>query len=167
MSSKPNLSAADTRYLVDVDGHDHVALVAALRGGGMATLGPEPAGESTPSAGPGGETETIVAVARFVRTRVDPQTAEFAIVVGDALQRQGLGTELMSRLAAAAAHRGILRFRATIFADNLAIHRLMEGVGSGELRCRRLGTISELDIDLAAGGADRRAVGVPGAWAGS
>ncbi len=132
MSSKPHLSTADTRYLVDIDGVDHFALVAA-------------------HADDGGDGEAIVAVARFVRIYSDPQTAEFAIVVSDSYQRQGLATSLMSALADAAVERGLLRFRATIFSDNVAITRLMEALAVGEPRCRRLGSISEIEIDLSAG----------------
>jgi acetyltransferase len=131
MSSKPHLSTADTRYLVDIDGFDHYALVATH---------PDD----------GGDAEAIVAVARFVRIASDPETAEFAIVVGDLYQRQGLATSLMSALAAAAAERGVLRFRAEIFSDNVAITRLMEALAVGEPRCRRLGSICEVEIDLPA-----------------
>lgn len=42
MSSKPHLTAADTRYLVDVDGCDHFALVATVAepGGAISTSPP-------------------------------------------------------------------------------------------------------------------------------
>jgi len=89
MSAKPHLTAADARYLVDIDGCHHYALVATVA---------EPEGEA------------IIAVARFVRQPDDPRTAEFAIVVGDHWQRQGLGGELLGRLADAAVTRGVERF---------------------------------------------------------
>ncbi len=101
LATKPELSSADARYLVEVDGSDHLALVA--------TLPDEP-------------DEPIVAVARYIRLPDDPAAAEYAIVVGDDYQRQGLAGELMTRLAHAAVARGVKRFRATMLADNIAIH---------------------------------------------
>jgi GNAT superfamily N-acetyltransferase len=62
--------------------------------------------------------EAIVAVARFVRQPADPSIAEFAIVVGDRWEGQGLGRELLGRLADAAVTRGVERFRAAMLADN-------------------------------------------------
>jgi RimJ/RimL family protein N-acetyltransferase len=127
MSAKPQLSTSDARYLVDVDGRNHFALVATVA---------EPAGEA------------IVAVARFVRATEDPPAAEFAIVVSDAYQRQGLAGELVSRLSQAATERGVERFRATLFADNLAIQRLIERLAAGPVQRRRLGPVVEVEFDL-------------------
>jgi RimJ/RimL family protein N-acetyltransferase len=124
---KPELSAADTRYLVDVDGCSHFALVATEA-----------------------ETGQIVAVARFVRLSDDSEAAEFAVVVGDDYQRQGLATELMDRLAAAAAQRGVRRFRAAMLADNVAIRRLMQRLAAGPVRILERGTVILLEIELAA-----------------
>ena len=53
-------------------------------------------------------------------------TAEFAIVVGDPLQGQGLGGVLTRALAEAACAVGIRRFSATVLADNMAVQHLME-----------------------------------------
>ena len=103
LSAKPRLTANDLRYLTEVDGHDHAALVAVL---------PE-------------QPEIIVAVGRFVRLAGDPEAAEFAIVVGDPLQGRGLGTLLARELAAAARATGIRRFAATMLGDNDAVRRLM------------------------------------------
>src|ERR1039457_2425148 len=61
---KPRLRDADARYLVEIDGSDHFALVATA---------------ATSGDGPG----EIVAVARFIRFPDEPDTAEFAVVVGD------------------------------------------------------------------------------------
>jgi len=46
-----------------------------------------------------------------VRQPDDPEAAEFAIVVGDAFHRQGLGTKLLERLAQTALERGVRRFQ--------------------------------------------------------
>lgn len=129
LATKPQLSLADARYLVEIDGSDHFALVATV---------PELAGES------------IIAVARYVRLPDDPEAAEFAVVVGDEYQRQGLAGELMARLADAAACRGIRRFRATMLADNLAIHRVVAGLAAGPIKRQQQGSISEVDFELAA-----------------
>jgi RimJ/RimL family protein N-acetyltransferase len=125
---KPELTAADIRYLVDIDGSDHVALVATVD-------------------------DDIVAVARFVRLADDPRAAEFAIVVGDAFQGQGLATVILTRLAACASRRGIERFVATVLSDNRAIYRLMERLAAGPLHEHRLGTVSEIEFELAHKGA--------------
>jgi RimJ/RimL family protein N-acetyltransferase len=127
MSAKPHLTAADARYLVDIDGCHHYALVATVA---------EPAGEA------------IVAVARFVRQADDPQAAEFAIVVGDEWQRQGLGGELLGRLADAAVTRGVERFRAVMLTDNVPIHRLVDGVAVGVTHRTRSANVSEVEFQL-------------------
>ena len=126
---KPRLSDADARYLVDIDGSSHFALVA--------------------TAAPRGErTDEIVAVARFIRYRDEPDTAEFAVVVGDEFHRQGLAGELMSRLSSAARERGITRFRASMLADNVAIRRIMERLAAGPVDVLERGQVIELEIEL-------------------
>jgi RimJ/RimL family protein N-acetyltransferase len=127
LATKPELTSADARYLVEIDGSDHLALVA--------TQPDEP-------------DEPIVAVARYIRLPDDPTAAEYAIVVGDDYQRQGLGGELMARLADAAVARGVKRFRATMFADNIAIQRLTANVAAGPLKQRQRGSLSEVEIEL-------------------
>jgi RimJ/RimL family protein N-acetyltransferase len=129
LATKPELTSADARYLVEIDGSDHFALVA--------TEPDEP-------------DEPIVAVARYIRLPDDPEAAEYAIVVADDYQRHGLATELMTRLAHAAAARGIRRFRATMLADNVAIHRVSAKLAAGPLKRRQLGSVSEVEIELAA-----------------
>jgi RimJ/RimL family protein N-acetyltransferase len=128
---KPRLSDADTRYLVEIDGSDHYALVATT----------VPSDE-----GPG----EIVAVARFIRFRDAPDTAEFAVVVGDDFHRQGLAGELMNRLAIAARKRGITRFRASMLADDVAIRRIMAGLAAGPVHVLERGQVIALEIELRA-----------------
>jgi RimJ/RimL family protein N-acetyltransferase len=127
LGTKPELTSADARYLVEVDGSDHLALVA--------TLPEEP-------------DEPIVAVARYIRLPDDPAAAEFAIVVGDDYQRQGLAGELMTRLADAAVARGVKRFRATMLADNIAIQRVTANLAAGPFKQRQRGSLSEVEIEL-------------------
>jgi len=129
MTSKPYLSSADATYLAAIDGWDHFALVA--------TFADSPEAE-----------ETIIAVARFVRFPEDSSTAEFAIVVGDDWQGEGIGRELMGRLVDAAVTRGVLRFQAMMLADNVAIQRLSERFAAGPLRRLRRGSTVEVEFEL-------------------
>ncbi|HEX3834091.1 MAG TPA: GNAT family N-acetyltransferase [Solirubrobacteraceae bacterium] len=145
LGTKPELTSADARYLVEIDGSDHLALVA--------TLPDEP-------------DEPIVAVARYIRLPDDPAAAEFAIVVGDDYQRQGLAGELMTRLARAAVARGVRRFRATMLADNIAIQRVTASLAAGPLKRRQRGSLSEVEIELE-GGDGATAVGSPARRTGS
>ena len=120
LGAKPRLTAAELRYLTEVDGDSHFALVA---------VRPENFAQ-------------IVAVARYVRLPETPTTAEAAIVVGDPWQRKGLGRRLAVMLADAAREHGIERFSATIASDNpggLALmqtlsERLEQGGQSGGVR---------------------------------
>lgn len=131
MTSKPYLSSADAMYLADIDGCDHYALVATFA-----------------DRGDDDEEAPIIGVARFVRSPEDSATAEFAIVVGDEWQGEGVGRELMGRLVDAAVTRGVLRFQATMLADNLAIQRLSERFAVGPLRRLRRGNTFEVEFDL-------------------
>jgi len=106
LSPKAELSTDELRYLTEVDFRDHVAYVAVLPG----------------------PPDVLVGVGRWIRLRDDPEAAEIAFAVSDALQRQGLGTALAERLADAARERGVRRFVATMLPDNLGAHRLFARV---------------------------------------
>jgi len=127
LAAKPSLSAAELRYLTEIDGFNHIALVAVLQH----------------------DRERIVGVARCVRLEPGAETAEFAIVVGDALQGKGLGTTLASALADAACAVGIRRFAATVLADNSAVQHMMEGFGGGLHQRVQEGGVRELVAELA------------------
>jgi RimJ/RimL family protein N-acetyltransferase len=73
---------------------------------------------------PGPDGPELVAVARYEPTG-EPEVAEVAFVVQDAWQGKGLGRLLLSELLAAAAARGIRRFRAYVLADNVRMLRLL------------------------------------------
>lgn len=105
-TAKPRLSDAELRYLTEVDGHDHYAL-------GVGRLLPD-----------GSEGEGV-AVARFVRLPDEPDVAEPAIAVVDELHGKGIGRKLMEKLVAAAAARGIKRFRTEFLAVNDAMRDLV------------------------------------------
>lgn len=105
LGPKPILTSAELRYLTEVDGHDHYAVVAVTPGSGE-----------------------IVASARWVRLTSDPEAAEAAVVVCDDLQGRGLGKELARMLADAARVKGIRRIHATMLSDNppaLALMRVI------------------------------------------
>ncbi len=128
LAAKPRLTEREVRYLTEVDGHDHYALIA--------TLAEDP--------------EVIIGVGRFIRHEGDPSAAEFAIVVGDPYQGKGLGTELIRRLADAAIERDISRFTATVLADNEPVHRLLRRLAGRFAEQQRSGSVEELTVDLAA-----------------
>jgi GNAT superfamily N-acetyltransferase len=99
-SPKPRLTSADRRYLTNVDERDHFAFIAFAPDG------------------------TPIAVGRWVRLKDDPATAELGVEVVDAWQGQGLGSELIARLARRAAAAGIERLLARV----LDASRFKEGL---------------------------------------
>jgi GNAT superfamily N-acetyltransferase len=106
-----SLSDETLRYLTNVDGHDHVAIIAAM---------PDPDG------GP----ERGLGVARFIRLPGQPTVAEAAITVVDDFQGRGLGRLLALTLARAARERGISHFRGEILADNPTVRQLLIELGA-------------------------------------
>ena len=115
LAPKPRLSAAELRYLTEVDGVDHVALVAVLA--------------HAP--------QVLAGVGRWVRDPQTPDAAEIAIVVADDLQGRGVGRSLGAALAQEARRRGITRFTALMLPDNDAAQRLYADV-SAQLHAARL-----------------------------
>ena len=108
----PRLSSAQLDYLTDVDHVRHEALIAV-----------DP------------ETGLSFGTARYIRYEDRPETAEFAIGVGDRWMRLGLGTALLSELAERARKVGIVRFTGVIHPENFAIKRLLKKVaGSYDTR---------------------------------
>jgi RimJ/RimL family protein N-acetyltransferase len=128
LTPKPRFSRAELRYLTEIDGHDHMALVAE---------------------NPAAPARAILAVARYVRLPDDPEAAEVAIVVVDDWQRRGLGTLLVEELAPRARARGVRRFTATMASDNTPAHRLMARL-SRHSEEHVHGAVTEMVLDLAA-----------------
>ena len=129
LTPKRSFSRAELRYLTEVDGRDHVALVAEH---------------------PSGPVRRLIAVARFVRLAEDPHAAEAAITVGDDWQGRGLGSLLSEQLAAEARGVGIRRFTATMAANNVPAHRLMARL-TDHLEQHHVGSgVDELVLDIAA-----------------
>lgn len=106
LAAKPSLTRGDLRYLTEVDRSDHIALVAVAAD----------------------DPELLVAVARCIRLPERPDYAEWAIVVADPLQGQGLGGHLARTLAEEAARAGIRGFTATLYGENQPIQALMRSI---------------------------------------
>jgi GNAT superfamily N-acetyltransferase len=127
LTPKRTFSRAELRYLTEVDGRDHVALVAEY---------------------PCYPVRRLIAVARFVRT--EPEVAEIAVTVDDEWQGRGLGSILGTHLAHLARNRGIWTFTATMASENTPAHKLMAKL-TNELRQHHVGSgVDELTLDLVA-----------------
>jgi acetyltransferase len=129
LSPKRSFSRSELRYLTEVDGRDHVALVAEY---------------------PGEPVRRLIAVGRFIRHTHDRGAAEAAITVADDWQRRGVGSLIAERLATEARDAGVNRFTATMASDNVAAHKLMRKL-TESLREQHTGFgVSELVAELAA-----------------
>jgi RimJ/RimL family protein N-acetyltransferase len=107
LSPKTSLSAAELRFLTEVDHHDHEAI-----------------GALSPADGRG------VGIARYIRDPDDPTVAEIAVTIVDDWHGRGLGTELLARLSDRARQAGIGRFTATVAYGNAAMARLLQNMGA-------------------------------------
>ena len=114
------LRPRDLRYLTEVDHHAHEALVAQAPDG-------EPLG-----------------VARYVR---DDGGAEAAVAVVDHWQGRGLGTALLTRLAARASEEGIDHFTAMMLATNHEMLALLNELGPADVTGRADGVL-EVQVRL-------------------
>ena len=72
---------------------------------------------------------TILGISRLSKKHGLPEEAEFALLVADPYQRQGIGTELLTRLIQVARCEGIRRLVGEVLSENEGMRRL----------CRRLG----------------------------
>ncbi|HVY49121.1 MAG TPA: GNAT family protein [Minicystis sp.] len=109
LSPKSRLDDEQLRFLTEVDGKDHVAIVAVTDS-------------------PDLKSEYGLGVARFIRMPPG-DVAEGAVTVVDAMQNRGLGTLLLRVLAGLAHDRGIRAFRAEVLADNTRIRNLLDAAG--------------------------------------
>ena len=122
LGAKKELSAAELRYLTDVDHHDHEALAAL-----------------------GHDSGRSVGVARYIRHTEDRQAAEVSVTVIDDWQGQAQGTELLTELSERARQDGVERFTAVASADNAALAGLMRTMRA-DLVAREYDT-AEYEID--------------------
>jgi len=123
LSAKTTLSAAELRYLTEVDHHDHEAIGALSAADGRG-----------------------VGIARYVRDADDPHAAEIAITIVDDWQGRGLATELLSRLSDRARQAGIHHFTALAASENGAVAGLARKLGA-RLAGRGPGTV-EYEVAL-------------------
>jgi acetyltransferase len=77
---------------------------------------------------PGQLRDVLIGVARYLRNP-DGQSAEYALVIGDAWQGRGLGRELMSALIDAARAKGLKRLEGFVLANNGPMLKLMTRLG--------------------------------------
>jgi GNAT superfamily N-acetyltransferase len=125
LTGKPRLTAAELRYLTEIDHHNHEAL-----------------GALDPVDGRG------LGVARYIRDANDPERAEVAVTVVDDWQQRGLGTELLGRLADRARQEGIHHFTALVAASNAAVVGLLEDSSVGVRVIQREPGTVEYEIEL-------------------
>jgi GNAT superfamily N-acetyltransferase len=118
------LTAAELRYLTEVDHRDHEALLAI-----------DPVSQMS------------VGVARYVRDRERHETAEIAVAVLESWQGRGVGKALLHRLAERARNEGITRFTALMLSENRPMRRLLADLGTTRLLSAGAGAV-ELAVDL-------------------
>ena len=114
-SFKQALTESDLRYLTEVDGASHVAIVAVTASHDL-------------------RRDVGIGVARFVRDPNEPDLAEAAITVADDHQGKGLGKLLLVRLVEAARERGIRRFQAEVLAENTPMVSLLRASGANVVK---------------------------------
>lgn len=119
------------RYLTEVDGTNHFALVAL---------------DQTPDM----KSEIGVGVARFVRLADEPEVAEAAVTVIDAYQGRGIGRALLGDLVEGARARGVERFRVSVLANNETMLSML-AEARAQLRGVEEGTL-HFDVPLRAVG---------------
>ncbi len=110
LSPKSTLTDEELRYLTEVDHEDHFAIGAV--------------GED----GDGSGNAVGLGIGRFIRMPELHATAEAAVAVADEAQHRGLGKLLFLRLCAAAAERGIERFRCEVLGSNTSMAGLIETI---------------------------------------
>jgi RimJ/RimL family protein N-acetyltransferase len=128
LTPKRELSAAELRYLTEIDHHDHEALGAVEHAGGRG-----------------------VGVARYIRSAEDAQSAEIAVTVVDEWQGRGLGAELVTQLSERAVAEGIRRFTGLAAADNVAVARLARNIGADPVESEAATVVYEMSLVPGAG----------------
>jgi len=75
-------------------------------------------------------TREVIAVGQLIKQHGEPE-AEFALLVSDAFQGKGLGTEMLRRLLQVARDEKLCRVTGNLLPDNLAMQRVCEKLGFG------------------------------------
>ena len=104
-----HLTPEQLKYFTEVDQLNHVAWVATV---------------------PGEPGEPAVAVARFVRTPTDPETAEAAVTVIDPYQGRGIGRAILLVLSEVAIALGVKRFSMFVLGENATMMNLLHDAGA-------------------------------------
>jgi len=132
----PRLSEAQVDFLVEVDHHDHEALIAFELESGKG-----------------------VGIARFVRDETDPAVAEAAVAVADDWQGRGIGKALCRLLADRAREEGIARFDATLLTRNRNMLSVLNAIGPTRVVSTESGTIA-VEVSLPEQGIGEHMTGV-------
>jgi GNAT superfamily N-acetyltransferase len=103
------LTAAELRYLTEIDYRDHFAWVA------ISIDQPEPMG---------------LGVARYIRDKAHPGQAEAAVAVVDEFQGRGLGRLLLTKLADSARENGVEAFIAYLAPESPVVNHLFHNVAA-------------------------------------
>lgn len=134
-SFKQALSEEDLRYLTEVDGDDHHALVAVTSSHDL-------------------REDVGIGVARFVRDAKEPDLAEAAITVADDFQGKGLGKVLLRRLIEAAREHGVRRFQAEVLPENGPMVHLLRDAGAQVVRTDGQSLVLEVPVAQRGEGTD-------------
>ncbi len=108
---KARLDEATLQYLTNVDGTNHVALVAVTDSLDF-------------------KHDIGLGVARFVRLPGEEDTAEAAVTVVDEAQGKGIGKILLAALTREARRRGIRHFRGEALKSNTPIQHILSDAGA-------------------------------------
>ncbi len=127
----PDLNESTLTSLLSVDQRDHVAV-----------------GAMVESPDHDGARRTI-GVARAIRLKGRPDTAELAVTVADDYQRQGVGTTLICAVATYARAVDIDVFTATLLAGNVAMAAVLRGFGARLVANADDRTIVDATLDTA------------------
>jgi acetyltransferase len=95
----------------------------------------------------------LLGISRLSKKHGLPQEAEFALLVADPYQRQGIGTELLTRLIQVARCEGIQRLAGEVLSENEGMRRLCRRLGFQLLPSPEDPGLLRATLDLAAGAA--------------
>lgn len=126
MSSVQELTADTLVRFTQIDYHHEMALIAVTESG---------------------YNETELGVARYV-TNPDKKSCEFALVVADQWQRQGIGHRLMHQLMEIARDRGLERMEGEVLSNNFKMLDLMKSLNFHITTSPEDSSIKQVVVDL-------------------
>jgi GNAT superfamily N-acetyltransferase len=103
------LSDAQLTYLTEVDGVNHVVLVALVNDGHQSTG---------------------IGIGRYIRNKQDPGVAEFAITVSDQYQGRGVGSLLLDSMIVHACENNVLILRGYVLSENRPMIQMLKRRGA-------------------------------------